>query len=213
VPDRDPALTALVDRAEIVDCLHRYTRGMDRLDRDLARSAYHEGATDDHAGLVADVDAFLDWAFEYHSHQVRHQHYLGNVTIDLGGARPNGEGDVAEGAEGAEGADVAHVESYYTFIGSYPDESRPIDVVGGRYLDRFERRDGRWAIAVRICTTEWRTRLTSGLSARAAEVLAFGVAEDTTDLSYLRPLEVTRPHQGSPASSVGDRAAQGRARH
>jgi hypothetical protein len=184
VPDRDPALTALLDRTEILECLHRYTRGMDRLDRALARSAYHEGATDDHAGLVADVDAFLDWAFEYHSHQVRHQHYLSNVTIDLG---------AEAGSVGGRHADVAHVESYYTFVGSYPEADRPIDVVGGRYLDRVERRDGRWAIAVRVCTTEWRTRLPSGLSARAAEVLAFGVAEDRSDLSYLRPLVITRP--------------------
>jgi hypothetical protein len=190
VADRDPALRALLDRAEILDCLHRYTRGMDRMDRDLARSAYHDGAVDDHAGLVADVDAFLDWAFEYHSHQVRHQHHLSNVTIDLGAVGPLAD-PRADRADGP--TDIAHVESYYMFVGSYPDEDRPVDVVGGRYLDRFERRDGRWAIALRVCTAEWRTRLASGLSARAAEVLAFGVADDTTDLSYLRPLEITRP--------------------
>jgi len=183
VPDRDPAVAALLDRAEITECLHRYTRGMDRCDRDLARSAYHDGAIDDHAGLVADVEAFLDWALEYHSHQVRHQHYLSNITIDLG---------PGPGTEAGGDADEAHVESYYTFVGSYPDESRPVDVVGGRYVDRFERRDGRWAIAVRVCTTEWRTRLTSGLSSRAAEVLAFGVVDDTSDISYMRPLEITR---------------------
>ena len=35
-----------LDQAEILDCITRYARGMDRLDRALARSAYHEGAID-----------------------------------------------------------------------------------------------------------------------------------------------------------------------
>lgn len=43
-----------LDRAEIQDCLTRYVRGMDRLDRELARSAFHEGAIDDHVGFVGD---------------------------------------------------------------------------------------------------------------------------------------------------------------
>jgi hypothetical protein len=34
-----------LDRAEIQDCLTPYARGMDRLDRELARSAFHEGAS------------------------------------------------------------------------------------------------------------------------------------------------------------------------
>ena len=35
------------DREAITDCLYRYTRGIDRLDRDLVRSAYHDDAVDD----------------------------------------------------------------------------------------------------------------------------------------------------------------------
>ena len=45
----NPKLQELCDRAEILDCMHRYARGMDRLDRTLLRSAYHDGAIDDHA--------------------------------------------------------------------------------------------------------------------------------------------------------------------
>ena len=40
-----------VDRAEIIECLHTYARAMDRFDRELARSVYHEGATDDHGNF------------------------------------------------------------------------------------------------------------------------------------------------------------------
>ena len=34
----------LEDRAEIHECMMRYARGMDRRDRELLRSAYHDGA-------------------------------------------------------------------------------------------------------------------------------------------------------------------------
>lgn len=41
---RQAKLDELLDRTEILDCIHRYARGMDRLDRELVRSAYHDGA-------------------------------------------------------------------------------------------------------------------------------------------------------------------------
>ena len=56
-------ITRLEDRAEIRDCMMRYARGMDRRDRELLRSAYHDGAVDDHVGFVGEVDDFIDWAF------------------------------------------------------------------------------------------------------------------------------------------------------
>jgi hypothetical protein len=31
----------------------------------------------------------------------------------------------------------------------------PLSMGGGRYLDRFEKRDGRWAIAARVCVRDW----------------------------------------------------------
>jgi hypothetical protein len=39
-------LQDLADRADILDCMYRYARGMDRLDRALLRSAYHDDAVD-----------------------------------------------------------------------------------------------------------------------------------------------------------------------
>src|SRR5262249_48533713 len=97
---------ALTDRAEILDCLSRYARGMDRFDRALARSAYHDDAVDDHIGFVGPVDDFLDWAYGYHGGQVRHQHYLTNHSIEIDG-------------------DDAHVETYYLFLGTERDEDAP----------------------------------------------------------------------------------------
>lgn len=172
-------LQDLCDRADILDCMHRYARGMDRLDRRLLRSAYHDGAVDDHVGFVGGVDDFIDWAFAYHATQTRHQHYLMNHTADIDGDR-------------------AHTETYYLFIGTYRDPTRPLIVSGGRYVDRVERRDGKWAIVARVCLVEWQSEAASSLGPEALVFLDTiqTVARDSSDTSYKRPLSVTRVTPG-----------------
>ena len=174
MPNTQITVELLVARAQILDCLIRYARGMDRLDRELVRSAYHEDAIDDHGGYVAGVEDFLDWAFTYHAAQVRHQHYLGNHTVDVDG-------------------DVAHAETYYTFVGTDRDETKPIEIVGGRYLDRMDRRAEQWAIAARVCVEEWRILVPSSLSSTVAALVGKGVSRDKADVSYRRPLTVHLP--------------------
>lgn len=49
--------------------------------------------------------------------------------------------------------DTAHSEIYYLFVGRNRDESNWI--AGGRYVDRLERRDGEWKIALRTNSIEW----------------------------------------------------------
>ena len=87
----------LKDRQDILDCLVRYCRGVDRLDRNILRSAYHDNAVDDHGEYVGDVEGFIDWAFDYHiTHQLRTVHAITNHTCELTG-------------------DTAHTETYWTF--------------------------------------------------------------------------------------------------
>jgi hypothetical protein len=126
----------LRDRQEIHECLMRYSRAVDRLDRDLLLSVYHEDAIDDHGMFVGDREEFADWVVAMHgSTHLSHQHCLFNHTCELDG-------------------DVAHTETYYMFAGMNR-EGAPLSMSGGRYLDRFERRDGRWAIAARVCVRDW----------------------------------------------------------
>ncbi len=165
---------ALVDRSAITDRLHRYTRGMDRHDREMVRSAYHDDAIDVHGSMAFGVEDFIDWAFAYHAEQLHHQHYLTNVTIELDG-------------------DTAHSETYYLFVGRYPDLETPLTLAGGRYVDRFERRSGQWAISKRVCTAEWRTTPPSKLPGRGGTptvVPEVVVSHDVNDVSYVRPLAV-----------------------
>lgn len=176
----DSELTAqvrqLTDRAEIHECMMRYARGMDRRDRDLLRSAYHDGAVDDHVGFVGEVDEFMDWAFAYHATQTRYQHYLLNHTAELAG-------------------DTAHAETYYLFVGTDREPANHMTSSGGRYVDRLERRDGRWAIVARVCVVEWITESTSSITEEVIGMLSplQTPTKDRTDPSYARPLVVTMP--------------------
>ncbi|MDT5346858.1 MAG: hypothetical protein QOH91_145, partial [Mycobacterium sp.] len=51
--------------------------------------------------------------------------------------------------------DEAHAETYYLFIGTDREPADHITISGGRYVDRLERRDGRWAIVDRVCVAEF----------------------------------------------------------
>lgn len=168
----------IIDREEILECLRRYARGMDRQDYDMVRSAYHEDAIDLHGSRAATVNEFLDWVFRYHADQRLHQHYMTNHSVEIDG-------------------DTAHSETYYQFVASYPDPERNLFVAGGRYIDRLERRDGRWGIVVRICSAEWQTELPMtrrrGLAVDSSGLFeSLVVARDRTDLSYNRPLTACR---------------------
>ena len=61
----------------------------------------------------------------------------------------------------------------------------------GRYIDRFERRDGKWAIAERICLVEARDDNwgPEGMEVNSAYVEA---KRDAGDVSYMRPLKIDR---------------------
>ena len=49
------------DRQEIYDCIMRYCRGIDRLDRETLLSAYHPDAIDDHGSTyVGGIEGFAD---------------------------------------------------------------------------------------------------------------------------------------------------------
>ncbi len=164
-------LAQLCDRQDILDCLVRFGRGMDRFDRDLFLSAFHSDAEVAAGVFVGAPDVLYDWARGLHEEgQEATHHNLLNHSCDLDG-------------------DVAHTETYYLFVGRNRDESNWI--AGGRYIDRFERRDGQWKIAVRNTVVEW-----SGMVPTMAIPFSDlpGVndngapSRNTDDPSYQRPL-------------------------
>jgi SnoaL-like domain len=165
----DARLVQLLDRQEIMDCLPRYTRGVDRVDPDLIRSAFHPDAIDYHGPVTGTVEDFLAYWLPLQPPREVSMHYVANTTIDLDG-------------------DVAHVETYFTYY--HKAFGAPeMTVSGGRYADRFERRDVGWRIALRVVIKEWSmvadgTRTGSYLAAEAPP----RARRDATDPTYMRPL-------------------------
>lgn len=141
----DPVIRDLLIRQDIIeskeairDCLHRYCRGIDRADAAALRSAYWPDAIDDHVLFNGNAYEFIDWCVPLLAQVEHSQHLLGNILIELDG-------------------DTARVETYYH---AYERRRRasglPYEMyVGGRYLDRFERRDGEWRILHRHVMWDW----------------------------------------------------------
>jgi hypothetical protein len=125
----------MADKEEIRECLVRFSRGMDRSDREIFLSAFHDDAVMAAGPYVGDVAGCYDWAVPMHEEgQILTHHSLLNSTIDIDG-------------------DTAHSETYYIFVARNRDES--LWMAGGRYIDRVERRNGVWKIALRTNIIEW----------------------------------------------------------
>jgi hypothetical protein len=164
-------LEAWLQRQEILDCLTRFSRGMDRFDRELFLSAFHPDAEIAAGPFVGGPAALYEWASALHEQgQTATHHNLLNHSCEIDG-------------------DVAHSELYYLFVGRNRDETNWI--AGGRYIDRLERRAGAWKIALRTNAIEW-----SGLVPTlpipfgdVADIYLNGrPSRDRQDPSYQRPL-------------------------
>jgi hypothetical protein len=124
------------DREVIRDCLFRYSRGIDRCDMDLLRSAYWPGAIDRHTGFTGTIEEFAAWAEPRLRAMPHGIHMLGNILIRLDGAE-------------------AKVESYFWSVNVMAAGDVREVIACGRYLDRFERRNDEWRIAERLVVHDW----------------------------------------------------------
>lgn len=146
-PAADPAVTAarvaeLHAKQQITEVLYRRARAGDRRDVELAISCYHDGATENHEGFDGTAAEFIRDRSMISPNSTAPVtflwHFLSNVLIDLRG-------------------DEADVESYHlAVVGRKTDaEGATHSTIGGRYLDRFAFRAGRWAITERSVVFDW----------------------------------------------------------
>ena len=157
----------LKDRAEILDCMNRYTRGADRLDEELFLSAYHPDATDDRGAFTGNPKERVKWLFDYLSSIDHASHHISNFTLDIDG-------------------DVCHAESY-VITTVMPKGSREVTIGTARYVDRFERRDGEWRIAHREGLFDFVYTVPTHENHPG---VMFG-SRDSNDRSYARPLTLS----------------------
>lgn len=104
-------------------------------------SVYHPDATDDHGRFKGTGLDFAAYAVPRLTERYQGtMHSITNTVIDFAGA------------------DLAHVESHVCARHWREDgEGSWMETFGGRYVDRFERRDGEWKIADRVVVHEWST--------------------------------------------------------
>ena len=172
---RDADVQELIDRQRIWECLLRYTRGMDRLDRDLVLSAYHPNGMEDHGEFMASCERFTDQVLAFHrEEEILTQHIMSNHRCDIEG-------------------NVAHAETYVSCYAVSREGKGNYSL--GRFIDRLEKRDGRWGIVDRVSVREGSTDFPTNAFVANFSVQAESLARptrDRADPSYLRPLKVSR---------------------
>ena len=153
-------LARLQARADIEDCMARYARAIDRRDWEALRGCYHPDATDEHGEFSGSLDDFIAWVSARHSAVPFSSHFLGNCLVEF--------------VDDA----TAKVETYFNAIqrkaaGNGQSGEIDSDVIG-RYVDRFECRDGAWKVARRVVVydgsrqvpSSYRPRTTAGTLGR-----------------------------------------------
>ncbi len=173
----EASLRAMADRAEIYQVMLRYARGLDRMDAELARSCYFDDAIEDHGRFIGGPDDFIAWTDRVSAMYLSTQHSITNHWCDLVG-------------------DDAYCETYYIFTAV--SATPPHFMSTGRYIDHFQRRNGEWRIANRVCIVEGAYDLPDA-AATAALPSAYAPGEtcpatrDRNDVSYHRPPRPRRP--------------------
>ena len=165
-------LQTVIDKQEIYDVLMRYCRGIDRCDMEVLRSAYHPDAIDEHGIFNGSASEFCEFILPRQRVYSHSMHSICNVLSEVDG-------------------DKAHVESYYVaYIYTKGDDGEFYDTtVGGRYVDRFEKRDDVWKIAHRVVVMDWnRVHPSQAVwdEGMFAQLTVRGI-KDKTDPVYTRP--------------------------
>ncbi|MGB9152707.1 MAG: nuclear transport factor 2 family protein [Alphaproteobacteria bacterium] len=138
-----PRLQAVIDKSEITDALASFARGIDRIDENLLRSVLHPDATLDFGpGVFQGTGGdYVHWVMGVLQGIRSSHHLIGNTRIELEG-------------------DTALSESYFqAHIRIEKAIGREDVFMGGRNLDRFERRPsgsaGVWKIVHRKQIIDW----------------------------------------------------------
>jgi hypothetical protein len=168
------------DYRGILDNELQYTRGLDRHDEEMISTVFWPDARVSYGELVS-MDEMAAWANAGHADSAAHQHHVTGLILDVDG-------------------DTAHEEGYI-FFSSDMERDTSFDTVGaptpgraatgslttfgtGRYVNRYERRDGEW----RMIVHEYVHDISLMLEPTDLCATACLGRWDRNDISYMRPL-------------------------
>jgi len=155
----DPA--TLADTQAITRQIYNYCRSVDRLDVPLGHGVFHADSFADFPTYKGTGQGWIDAVCKEHLNFLHHSHQVTNIAIDVDGDR-------------------AGSEAYVTANLRQMDGGRLINrMFSARYIDKWSKRDGRWAIDRRDCVVDF---------SEVCEVTALGhderSARDANDPSY-----------------------------
>jgi hypothetical protein len=174
VAELEQKVVYLSERQHVIDMYRRYTRGLNRYDLELLNSTFWPDAQINYGFRSYLRDEWISlWKEKRYLKGLACQaHHITNETVDIAG-------------------DVAHVESYLiAFWRPLKDDNSAL-IIGGRYIDRIDRRIGEWRIAVREFIPHFWTNANSVFNSTFSETSwpQFGMgASDKSDPCYRRPL-------------------------
>jgi hypothetical protein len=142
-------IEVLLAKQEIYELACKYSRGLDRLDADLLRSVFFDDAYCEYGFINGGPDEFVDYAMTALKAHVANHHMIGNVLYEV-------EGDEAVGE--------VYFNAYHKIEAAAPTEGDASGdaadgfedlVIAGRYIDRYQKRDGIWKIVYRTERNDW----------------------------------------------------------
>lgn len=142
-------LRTLLDKQGCHETLTRYCRALDWLDAEALKLVFTSDADIDYGFFKGRGDEFIPVVMDIERRFLRRWHLIANAIIQV-------RDDTAEG------------ESYGLAAAVAEKEGRMVtDVFGGRYLDRFGRRDGQWRITKRVYVLDWQRSFATDTAAEA----------------------------------------------
>lgn len=130
-------ITEVADRLAIAETLALYCRGIDRCDGALLAKVFTPDAQIDYGDGAKSPDETIPGLIAALGAMRLTQHNISNTVMRLSG-------------------DMAKAETNCVALHILSAIEGEIElVVGGRYLDRLEKREGRWRIAERLYVMDW----------------------------------------------------------
>lgn len=131
-------LQEAADRLEIMALSGRYMRGLDRLDAEALGGVFWPDAWLEYGIYTGAAAPFVSFCMEaLRTHGANH-HMLGQMNIELAGSEAFGE---------------IYYQAYHR---TFAEDGAARDLfISGRYIDRYEQREGQWRIAYRSELVDW----------------------------------------------------------
>lgn len=135
-------IETMLDNEQIRTCIARLARGEDRRDAALISASYWPDSITDYGVFKGGFDDYLAWVVPGADAITNTQHHIGQSHIELASDTAKVETQV-----------ISYHRVDYAAGTATSDEHDT--VIGGRYLDIFEKRDGEWRIASRKMLYDW----------------------------------------------------------